>query len=136
MSTIEYEDISALIHALAAGNSHIEITKEDHKNLGEWCIEQKSYIKKGFDVVTKLRKELRLPDDPIYNNPNSNLITFGNHKIKVAPHISSVFSLVPAIQFYIERDKFDDAEILIISFKFFNLETIIALRLKVKNRAE
>ena len=70
MSTIKFEDISVLIYALTVGQSHIEITKEECKTLGEWCIEQQSYITKGFDVITKLRKELRLPDDPIYNNSN------------------------------------------------------------------
>lgn len=55
---------------------------------------------------------------------------FGNKKIKIAPHISTIFSLLPAIQFYIEKESFEDATVFMLSLKLFNLECLVAIRTK------
>lgn len=70
MSKIEYQDISDIIMALCVGNTEIEfqLEKDIDKVSEQWRAEQKAKIKKGFDAVDKLRKELALSGDPLYSN--------------------------------------------------------------------
>lgn len=73
MNKIEYQDISDIIMALCVASTEIEFQlKEGIKrgsNISEkWRTEQKAKIKKGFDAVDKLRKELILSGDPLYSN--------------------------------------------------------------------
>lgn len=57
---------------------------------------------------------------------------FGNKKNRTSLHISTIFSLFPAIQFYIENERFEDATVFMLSLKLFVLECVIGVRLKRK----
>lgn len=58
---------------------------------------------------------------------------FGNNKVRIAPHVTSVLSLFPAILFYIEDEGFEDATVFMLSLKLFALECVIGIRLKKKS---
>lgn len=73
---MEYQDISDIIMALCVGNTEIEFQLEEGRKKGsnvseKWLTERKEKIKKGFDAVDKLRKELALSGDPLYSNKKS-----------------------------------------------------------------
>lgn len=61
------------------------------------------------------------------------MVKFENKKIRICFHISTVFSLFPAIQFYTEDERFEDAIVFMLSLKLFALECLIGIRLKKKS---
>lgn len=58
---------------------------------------------------------------------------FGNNKIRIVLHVSSILSLFPTILFYIEDEGFEDATVFMFSLKLFALECVIGIRLKKKS---
>ena len=55
---------------------------------------------------------------------------FGNKKYKVSLHRTSVIALPAAIQFYIEKERFEDADVFLLSFKVFVIELLIGVKIK------
>lgn len=60
------------------------------------------------------------------------MVKFGNKKMRTCFHTSTVFSLFPAIQFYTEDKRFEDAIVFMLSLKLFALECVIGIRIKVR----
>lgn len=55
-------------------------------------------------------------------------------RILTTVHISQVFSVlpIPSILLYVEKEAFENAEVLILSLKFYNIEWITAIKLSSK----
>lgn len=55
-------------------------------------------------------------------------------RILTTVHISQVFSVlpIPSILLYVEKEAFENAEVLMLSLKFYNIEWITAIKLSSK----
>lgn len=59
-----------------------------------------------------------------------NKIKFGDRTIKLSLHHSGVVAVPAALQYYIERERFEDAEVFMFSIKLFTIELLIGIRVK------
>ena len=55
-------------------------------------------------------------------------------RILTTVHISTVFSVlpIPSILLYVEKEAFENAEVLMLSLKFYNIEWITAIKISSK----
>ncbi|MDL2254981.1 hypothetical protein LJC38_00165 [Parabacteroides sp. OttesenSCG-928-K15] len=57
-------------------------------------------------------------------------VKFGDNKTKISIHKTSVIAIPMAIQFYLEKERFEDAEVFMLSFKVLIAELLIGVRIK------